>query len=94
MNSLIQCKTTILSLLIASVFACLGLLPKAQAVVPAPDSDPFSDIEFGKNRLAWQGKSLSANLTQPGPAEILWIVQCCSLNRLTDLDPRSHGLDS
>ena len=37
MNSLIQCKTTILPLLIAGVLACFGHLPKAEAVVPAPD---------------------------------------------------------
>src|SRR2546423_11932088 len=37
MNPLIQCKTTILPLLIAGVLACFGLLPKAEAVVPAPD---------------------------------------------------------
>ena len=37
MNPLIQCKTTILPLLIAGVLACLGHLPKAEAVVPAPD---------------------------------------------------------
>jgi Chaperone of endosialidase len=37
MNRLIQCKTTILPLLIAGVLACFGLLPKAEAVVPAPD---------------------------------------------------------
>jgi hypothetical protein len=37
MNSLIQCKTTILPLLIAGVLACFALSPAAQAVVPAPD---------------------------------------------------------
>jgi hypothetical protein len=37
MNPMIQCKTTILSLLIAGVFVCLALLPKALAVVPPPD---------------------------------------------------------
>src|SRR5213593_126027 len=37
MNRLIQCKTTILPLLIAGVFACFGLLPKAEAVNPPPD---------------------------------------------------------
>jgi len=37
MNSLIQYKTTILPLLIAGVLACFGRLPKAEAVVPAPD---------------------------------------------------------
>jgi hypothetical protein len=37
MNPLIQCKTTILPLLIAGVLSCFGLLPKAAAVVPPPD---------------------------------------------------------
>jgi len=37
MNPLIQCKTTILPVLIAAALACFSLLPKAQAVVPAPD---------------------------------------------------------
>ena len=37
MNPLIQCKTTILPLFIAGVLACIGLLPKALAVVPPPD---------------------------------------------------------
>ena len=37
MNPLIQCKPTILPVLIAGVLACFGLLPKAEAVVPPPD---------------------------------------------------------
>jgi hypothetical protein len=37
MNPLIQCKTTILPLLITAVLACFVLLPKVEAVVPAPD---------------------------------------------------------
>lgn len=37
MNPLIQCKTTILPLLIAGVLTCFGALPKAEAVVPPPD---------------------------------------------------------
>ena len=37
MNPLIQCKTTILPLLIAGVLACFAISPMAQAVVPAPD---------------------------------------------------------
>ena len=37
MNSMIQCKPTILPLLIASALACFGLLSKADAVIPAPD---------------------------------------------------------
>jgi Chaperone of endosialidase len=37
MNPLIQLKTTIPSIFIASVLACLGLSSKARAVVPAPD---------------------------------------------------------
>jgi hypothetical protein len=34
---MIQCKPTILPLLIAAALACFGLLSKAEAVVPAPD---------------------------------------------------------
>jgi hypothetical protein len=37
MNPFIQCKTTILRLSIAGLLACFGLLPKTEAVVPAPD---------------------------------------------------------
>jgi hypothetical protein len=37
MNSMIQCKPTILPLLIVGALACFGLLLKAEAVVPAPD---------------------------------------------------------
>ena len=37
MNPMLQCKPTILPLFIAGVLACLELLPKAEAVVPAPD---------------------------------------------------------
>ena len=37
MNSMIQCKPTILPLLIAGALACFGLLSKAEGVVPAPD---------------------------------------------------------
>ncbi len=37
MNRLIQCKRRILPLLVAGVLACFGHLPKAEAVVPAPD---------------------------------------------------------
>ena len=37
MNPLLQCKPTVLPLFIAGVLACLGLLPKALAVVPPPD---------------------------------------------------------
>src|SRR5580765_4568944 len=37
MNSTIQCKTKILPLLIAAVFAWFGLFPIAEAVVPPPD---------------------------------------------------------
>jgi hypothetical protein len=52
MNSLIQCKPTILSLLTASVFACFGLLPKAEAVVPAPDGGyPGGNTAEGTNAL-------------------------------------------
>jgi hypothetical protein len=37
MNPLIQCKPTILPLLIAGALACFALLPKVEAVVPPPD---------------------------------------------------------
>jgi hypothetical protein len=37
MNPLIQLKQTTLLFLIALLLACFGLLPRAQAVVPAPD---------------------------------------------------------
>jgi hypothetical protein len=37
MNLLIQYKTTVLPLLIAGVLGCFGLLPKTEAVAPAPD---------------------------------------------------------
>ena len=37
MNPMIQCKPTILPLLIAGALACFGLLSKAEGVVPAPD---------------------------------------------------------
>jgi len=37
MNPMIQCKPTILPLLIAGAPACFGLLSKAEGVVPAPD---------------------------------------------------------
>jgi len=37
MKSLIQCNRRILALLIASVLVCVGLSPKARAVIPPPD---------------------------------------------------------
>ncbi len=52
MNPLIQCKTTILPLLIAGVLACFGHLPKAEAVVPAPDGGyPGGNTAEGQNAL-------------------------------------------
>src|SRR5437773_10844202 len=52
MNSLIQCKTTVLPLLIAGVLACFGHLPKAEAVVPAPDGGyPGGNTAEGQNAL-------------------------------------------
>ena len=52
MNPLIQCKTTILPLLIAGVLACFGHLPKAEAVVPAPDGGyPGANTAEGTNAL-------------------------------------------
>ena len=52
MNRLIQCKTTILPLLVAGVLACFGLLSKAAAVVPAPDGGyPGGNTAEGQNAL-------------------------------------------
>ena len=52
MNPLLQCKSTILPLFIAGVLACFGLLPKALAVVPAPDgSYPGFNTAEGQNAL-------------------------------------------
>ena len=52
MNRLIQCKTTILPLLLAGVLACFGHLPKAEAVVPAPDGGyPGGNTAEGQNAL-------------------------------------------
>jgi hypothetical protein len=52
MNPLLQCKPTILGLLIAGVLACFGLLPKALAVVPPPDGGyPNFTTAEGTNAL-------------------------------------------
>ena len=52
MNSMIQCKLTILPLLIAGVLACFGLLSKAEAVVPAPEGGyPGFNTAEGQNAL-------------------------------------------
>jgi uncharacterized coiled-coil protein SlyX len=52
MNSMIQCKPTILPLLIASALACFGLLSKAEAVIPAPDGGyPGFNTAEGQNAL-------------------------------------------
>jgi hypothetical protein len=52
MNPLLQCKPTILPLFIAGVLACFGLLPKALAVVPAPDGGyPGFNTAEGQNAL-------------------------------------------
>jgi len=52
MNSMIQCKPTILPLLIASALACFGLLSKADAVIPAPDGGyPGFNTAEGQNAL-------------------------------------------
>ena len=52
MNAFIQCKPTILPLLIAGVLACFGLLPKAVAVVPPPDGGyPGGNTAEGQNAL-------------------------------------------
>jgi hypothetical protein len=52
MNPLIQFKNNIVSLLLGLVFACFGLLPTAQAVVPAPDGGyPGGNTAEGQNAL-------------------------------------------
>jgi Chaperone of endosialidase len=52
MNPLIQCKPTILPLLIAGAFACFELLPKVEAVVPPPDGGyPGFNTAEGQNAL-------------------------------------------
>jgi uncharacterized coiled-coil protein SlyX len=52
MNPLLQCKPTILPLLIAGVLACFGLLPKALAVVPPPPGGyPNFTTAAGDNAL-------------------------------------------
>ena len=52
MNVLIQCKTTILPFLIASVLAGFGFLPKGEAVVPPPDGGyPGFTTAEGQNAL-------------------------------------------
>jgi Chaperone of endosialidase len=50
MNQLSRCKPTILPLFIAGVLACFGLLPRTQAVVPAPDGGyPGFNTAEGQN---------------------------------------------
>jgi len=52
MKPLIQCKTTILPLFIAGVLGCFEFLPKALAVVPAPDGGyPGGNTAEGQNAL-------------------------------------------
>ena len=52
MNPSIRLKTIILSVLTAFVLACLGLLPKAQAVFPPPDGGyPEGNTAEGQNAL-------------------------------------------
>src|SRR4026207_1664752 len=52
MNPLIQCKTTILPLLIAGGLACCAISPIAQAVVPAPDGGyPGGNTAEGESAL-------------------------------------------
>jgi hypothetical protein len=52
MNPLIRLKTIILPRLTAFVLACLGLLPKAQAVFPPPDGGyPGGNTAEGQNAL-------------------------------------------
>ena len=52
MNPLIQCKTTILPLLLAGVLVSFAISPMAQAVVPAPDGGyPGGNTAEGQNAL-------------------------------------------
>jgi hypothetical protein len=52
MNRMLQCKPTILPLFIAGVLACFGFLPKAEAVVTAPDGGyPNFNTAEGQNAL-------------------------------------------
>jgi Chaperone of endosialidase len=52
MNPLIQLKKSTALLLIVLLLACIGLLPRAQAVVPAPDGGyPGGNTAEGQNAL-------------------------------------------
>ena len=52
MNPFIQDKTRLLSLLVACVVTCFGLLPRAQAVVPPPDGGyPGGNTAEGQDAL-------------------------------------------
>ena len=52
MNPLLQCKPTILPLLITLALLCFALLPRVQAVVPAPDGGyPNFNTAEGQNAL-------------------------------------------
>src|SRR5436190_1869166 len=63
MNRLIQCKRRILPLLIAGVLACFGHLPKAEAVVPAPDGGYPGANTTGSFNTAVGGAALYSNTT-------------------------------
>jgi hypothetical protein len=65
MYPLIQCKTTILPLLIAGVLACFGLLPKAEAVVPAPDGG-YSGFNTAEGQNALFGRTTGVANTAVG----------------------------
>ncbi len=52
MNPMIQIKTANLSLLATLMLACFALLPKAQAVVPAPDGGYGEDQGYGPANTA------------------------------------------
>ena len=67
MKPLIQLKKTILPLLITSVLASLGLLPKAAAVVPAPDGGyPGGNTAEGQNALLSLNVNTGTNNTAVG----------------------------
>lgn len=67
MNSLRQCKRTILPLFIAGVLAYFGFLPKALAVVPAPDGGyPGGNTAEGQNALLSLNVNTGTNNTAVG----------------------------
>ena len=64
MHSLIQSKTTILPVVIAGLLVSFGLLPKAEAVVPAPDGG-YGPPSYGPGNTA-EGQDALFSLTTTG----------------------------